>query len=84
MWLKKHDKGDWVMEPHVLVPASSKMRWYEASAATAHCNYHDTDDDRGGGGDGIVGDGEELDICELGELVSKQKVFFFEPVQFLA
>lgn len=60
------------------------MRWYEASAATAHCNYHDTDDDHGGGGGGIVGDGEELDFCELRQLVSKQKVFFFEPVQFLA
>lgn len=58
------------------------MRWYEASAATAHYNYHD--DDCGGDGGGIVGDGKELDIRKLGELVSKQKVFFFEPVQFLA
>lgn len=59
------------------------MRWYEASAATAHYNYHD-DDDRGGDGGGTVWDGKELDICKLRELVSKQKVFFFEPVQFLA
>lgn len=59
------------------------MRWYEASAATAHYNYHN-DNDCGGDGGGIVGDGKELDICKLGELVSKQKVFFFEPVQFLA
>lgn len=66
----------------MLVPASSKMRWHEASAATAHCNYHDTCDDHDSGG-GIVGDGDELDVCELGEFVSKQKVFFFESVQFL-
>lgn len=55
------------------------MRWYEASAATSHYNYHDDDDCSG-----IVGDGKELDICKLGELISKQKVFFLEPVQFLA
>jgi hypothetical protein len=66
----------------VLIPASSKARWYEACAATAH-NYHDNNDCGSDGGD-IVGDWKELDICKLGELVSKQKVFFFEPVQFLA
>lgn len=45
----------------MLIPASNKVRWYEASAATAHYNYHD-DDDCGGDGGGIVGDGKELDI----------------------
>lgn len=69
----------------MLVPASSKVRWCEASAATAHYNYHDDDDDDDDYDHGvIVGVGKELDIRKLRKLVSKQKVFLLEPVQFLA
>jgi hypothetical protein len=63
----------------VLIAASSKARWCEASAATAHHNYHDNND-CGTDGGGIVGHGKELDICKLGQLVSKQKVFLFESI----
>lgn len=38
------------MSNNALVPASSKVRWYEASGATAHYNEHDDDDEH----DGVV------------------------------